>query len=342
MIKAITVSRWNFKQVLLLIFSSVLLVTGSTLLWRQVKPPAQNAAITPDANAIVVNQTKVQSDDLTAAFTADSVMRLGFQQSGKEIFNLLLAAYRDSNKEARNVLLYPKNPQESIMLPTPMGQRQNVWQLAAETIKQKAPKNALFLSWWDDSQRIHFLTGRETWLSKPGLPTFNSALWKNLQPSLLQASEQEQVSLQQMARWLTMDNELAIKEISKHFGTTKPIYLLVNNDLLMRLAEFVDYGGTRLVIHSKMVSVSDNLHNDISRIKRLAQEEGDGNYLVQKEGLAYHLWIIPKGTQAEKNSLLVRLLPFVDSLKQLPPNLSPTYLSAWGNYLSIYQLSTQK
>lgn len=338
----ITFSRWNFKRVLLLTFSSVLLVTGSTLLWQQVKPPTQDAAITPDINAIVVNQTKVQVDDLSAAFSAESILRLGFQQSGKDVFNLLLAAYRDSNMQARDVLLYPKNPQESVMLPTPMGQRQSVWQLAAETIKQKAPENALFLSWWDDSQRIHFLTGRETWLSKPGLPTFNSALWKNLQPSVLLASEQEQGSLQQMARWLTMDNDLAIKEISKHFGTTKPIYLLVTNDLLMRLAEFVDYGGTPLAIHSKMVPVSDNLHNDISRIKRWAQEEGDGNYLVQKEGLAYHLWIIPKGAQAEKNSLLVRLLPFIDSLKQLPPNLSPAYLSTWSNYLSIYQLSAQK
>jgi hydroxylamine oxidation protein HaoB len=106
----------------------------------------------------------------------------------------------------------------------------------------------------------------------------------------------------------------------------------------MRLGEMIDYGGTPLSLNSKTVPAHDNLHGDIAQIKQWAYEEGDGNYLVQKEGLTYHLWGIPKLSGAEKNSLIVRLLPFVDSLKKLPDGVQLVYQSNWGGYLSIYKI----
>jgi len=79
-------------------------------------------------------------------------------------------------------------------------------------------------------------------------------------------------------------------------------------------------------------------HGDIALIKQWANEEGDGNYLVQKEGLNYHLWGTPKLSGSEKKSLIVRLLPFVDSLKKLPEGVQLVYQSNWGGYLSIYKI----
>jgi hydroxylamine oxidation protein HaoB len=46
----------------------------------------------------------------------------------------------------------------------------------------------------------------------------------------------------------------------------------------------------------------------------------------------------PKGSAIENNSLLVRLLPFVDSLKKLPEHINLVYQSHWGGYLSIYKI----
>jgi hydroxylamine oxidation protein HaoB len=81
------------------------------------------------------------------------------------------------------------------------------------------------------------------------------------------------------------------------------------------------------------------LHSDIAKIKAWVFEEGDGNYLVQKEGLYYRVWSTSRQSGAEKNSLLVRLLPFVDSLKKLPDNVQLVYQSKWGSYLSVYNIT---
>jgi hydroxylamine oxidation protein HaoB len=59
---------------------------------------------------------------------------------------------------------------------------------------------------------------------------------------------------------------------------------------------------------------------------------------VQKEGLHYHVWATPKGSVTEKNTLLVRPLPFVDSLKKLPEHVNLVYQGHWGGYLSIYKI----
>lgn len=159
-----------------------------------------------------------------------------------------------------------------------------------------------------------------------------------MQGNLLLASDSERGQLSNMARWLTMDSEKALAEMRQMFGTSQPIYLLVTNDLLMRLGEMVDYGGTSLAFSSKAVQAHDNLHGDIAQIKQWAYEEGSGNYLVQKEGLNYHVWTTPKGSVTEDKALLVRLLPFVDSLKKLPEHVNLVYQSHWGGYLSVYRL----
>ncbi len=323
------------------VLSGALLITGSALLWQQSSQLLIDKTQHSREASLSVKQTEEQHPDINSAFKPESVKRLTFQDNSKDIFDFLLVNYRDADQQLRNALLFPKKSNESVMLPSPTGLRQSIWQTAAETIQQKAPQNALLLSWWDDGQRLHFLTGRETWLSKPGLATFSSPLWQHLQSQLNSTSEQENDRLTKMATWLTMDSEQALKEIRDSLGNSQPIYIMVNNDLLMRLAEMADYGGTPLTLTSRIVPVSSNMHGDISSIKQIAQEEGDGNYLVQKEGAAYRLWLTPKQSQKEKNTLLIRLLPFVDSLKQLPSNVQLVYQSHWGGYLSIYRINPE-
>ena len=328
---------WRLRKSLLLVFSCALLLAGSAQLIQQFRYAIASAS-EKKLTELSVRKNQAQKFDLQGAFPIDSLETYAIQRNDKDAFSLLLAQYQDSKGLKHSAVLFPKSQQETTTLPSPTGLRQAIWLEAAKAIRQNTSEDSLLLSWWDDGQRIHFLSGRNAWLSKPSAQTFISPLWKHLQDNLLLASESEREPLSKMARWLTMDSEKALAEIHQFFGHSHPIYLLVTNDLLMRLAEMADYGGTPLSFNSTTVPIRDNLHGDIAQIKRWAYEEGDGNYLVQKEGLYYHVWSTPKRLGPEKNSLLVRLLPFVDSLKKLPEGVNLVYQSNWGGYLSIYRI----
>lgn len=329
---------WRLKKYLLLLFSGALLLAGSAQLIQQFRFALDTESKPSKSSELTVRRTSEQKSELQGAFPIDSIDGYSIQRDGKEAFSLLLAHYKDSHSQPHRAVLFPKSQQDTDTLPSPTGLRQTIWLAAANAISQHTPVDSLMLSWWDDGQRIHFLSGRNAWLNKPSEETFISPVWKNLQDNLLPASNSEREHLTRMASWLTMDSEKALAEIRHFFGTSQPIYLLVTNDLLMRLTEMADYGGTPLSFISKTLPARDNLHGDIAQIKRWASDQGDSNYLVQKEGLYYHVWSTAKLSGAEKNSLLVRLLPFVDSLKKLPEGVQLVYQSHWGGYLSIYKI----
>ncbi|CAG7857082.1 hypothetical protein MCAMS1_01801 [biofilm metagenome] len=330
----------SLKKSLLIWLSAALLLSGGALLYPQIRV-ALMRGIPPGAQPpLTVSRLQGQPSDLQGAFAVDSVDKYVIKREGKEAFSLLLTHYKDGQQE-RRVLLFPKETQKAgSLLPKPMELRHTLWQEAAKAISQNTPQDALFLSWWDDGQRIHFLSGKDAWLKEPSKQTFNSLLWQPLQANMLLAADSETERLAVMARWLTMDCDQALAEIKQTFGATRPVYLLVTNDLLFRLAELADYGGSRLAFAANSFDTHDNLHGDIARIKQWAQEQGDGNYLVQKEGLRYHVWVPDNGPGNGKNALLVRILPFVNSLKKLPDGLKLVYQSHWGGYLAVYQLST--
>lgn len=324
----------TLKKSVLLLSSGVLLLAGSTLLIQQI----HTAFFDDTQTQLHVKFSQGLASDIQGHFPVDAVDEYTVQHNDKDAFSLLLAHYKDRDNQQHRAVLFPKSKQQTNLMPSSTELRQTIWQATAQAINQNTAEDALILSWWDDGQKIHFLSGRNAWLTKPAKETFISPLWKNLQDNMLLASDAEHEQLAKMAHWLTMDSDKALTEIRSFFGKSRPIYILVTNDLLMRLGEIIDYGGTPLSFNSKAVPAHDNLHGDIAQIKQWAYEEGDGNYLVQKEGLNYHTWVAPKFSQTEKNSLLVRLLPFVDSLKKLPDGVQLVYQSNWGGYLSIYKI----
>lgn len=328
------------KRGLLLLLSCALLITGGELVFQQSKfaflqaPTAQQSGSSLNLKII-----QGQYSDLQGAFPVGSVENLSFQREGKEAFSLLLASYKDKLNHDRRAILYPKDKMGAGLMPSPTGLRQSTWEDAVSAIRNNTTEDALFLGWWDDSQRIHFLGGRESWVSNPSAETFVSPFWKNFNDKLLAVIPSERERLISLARWLTMDCDKALTEMRAFFGSSQPIYILVTNDLVHRIGEMADYGGDTLTLTAKIFPVNDNLHGDIARIKQWAAEEGGGNYLVQKEGANYRVWIIPKNAVSTKNTLLIRLLPFVHSLKQLPDHTQLVYQSQWGGYLSIYKLN---
>ncbi|MGR9086460.1 MAG: hydroxylamine oxidation protein HaoB [Gammaproteobacteria bacterium] len=320
---------------LLMSLSIALLATGGTILYRQLPTPAarKNVIGTGD-DQLDVRHAAESPHRARGRFPAQSVERYSYSRSGRELFSLLLIRYQDGGGILQRAILFPRDARDIASSPT--GLRHDVWQSAADVMVRKAPEDALFLSWWDDGQRLHYLSGREAWLRQPSSPTFVGPVWTSLQHELPAASKESSWRLAQMARWLTMDGNEAIAEIGAHFAESRPVYLLVNNDLLLHLAEMAAYGGIELPLVSKNIPAGNDLHGDIARVKAWAVDAGDGSYLAQKEGSYYRVWTT---TDAKaKNSLLVRLLPFVDSLKQLPKGVSLVYQSHWGGFLSVYKI----
>lgn len=333
MIKTRALAR---TQVYLLLTSSVFLIIGSMLLfkpellsslWRhwQTKTPELQVTRTPATPPLP-----------TGKFVAQRLEQLQFSENHKTIFSLLLAHYLDQQNLPRSAILFPAASAEQA-LTSPTSIRQSIWQEAAQAISQHAAADALLLSWWDDGQRIHFLTGFEPWLSKPAEATFTGTIWPALRADLSLATAAESQRLQQMAGWLTMEAEQALSAMSAQLAQSRPVYLVLTNDLLLRLSELAAYGGSDLAFTSKHIPSGKDLHADIAQVQRWAEETGAGNYLVQKEGQYYRVWT-PANPQT-KQSLLVRLLPFVDSLKQLPKGVERVYQSGNGGYLSIYRVT---
>lgn len=329
------------KNSFLIVVSIALLLSGSALIIPQIKKIYYENEKTPQTNSSSVNVALLQgqASDLQGAFAVDSVDNYTIRRSGKDAFSLLLAHYKDSQNRERRALIYPKNKQETAALISPTGIRQTIWDEAALSIKQNMPDDAVILSWWDDGQRIHFLSGRDSWISKPSGETFKTPVWEHFKSNFLLADNEEKIRLVQLARWLTMDSDQALTEIRQTFGNAHPLYLLVTNDLLLRLGEIADYGSASLALTTASFQANDNLHGDIAKIREWAGDNGNGNYLVQKEGGGYHVWATPKDNESVKQMLLVRLLPFVDSLKKLPDGIQLVYQSHWGGYLSIYKLN---
>ncbi|MBL1264376.1 hydroxylamine oxidation protein HaoB [Candidatus Methylomicrobium oryzae] len=327
--------RRTLRKGFLSALSVALLATGGALLCRQwiesVGPKTESGQ---SETPLSVRRAPEPANAVQGHFPAQSVERHAFSQDGKALFDLLVARYADRDGARQSAVLFPKEAQA--LASTPTGMRYEVWQAAAEVIARKAPDEALFLSWWDDGQRLHFLTGKEAWLRKPGMKTFSNPVWQALKDTLPLASDEESRRSAQMARWLTLDSDKAIAEIAAHFGPSQPVYLLVDNDLLLHLAEFGAYGGAPLKLEAQNIPAGGDLHGDIARVKRWAGETGDGNYLAQKEGTYYRVWSTRDPNT--KNTLLVRLLPFVDSLKQLPEGVSLVYQSHWGGFLSVYKI----
>ncbi len=328
----------DIKKSTLTVLSGILLISGSALLIPQIKTAFSGIPPKAESSSLQIAVLQGQLSDLQGAYKVDSVDNIVFRRDGKDAFNFLLAHYQDSQNQERRALLYPKSKAELGVIIEPMAIRQTIWSEAGTTIRRHTEKDAIILSWWDDGQRIHFLSDRDVWVSKPADETFKTPLLQQLQAKFLPASEDDLNRLQQMARWLTMDARLALKAIRETFGSSRPVYLVVTNDLLMRLGELADYGGNRMAFHSATFPAQNNLHADIANIRQWADEHGNGNYLVQKEGTGYRVWTIPMESKSNQQTLLVRLLPFVASLKALPEGVQLVYQSHWGSYLSVYKI----
>ena len=262
---------------------------------------------------------------------------IGRDGEGSVILNVV--DYRDDQGEVERAIVFPAadgtvagshSSQGDVQL------RHDLWKAAADAILAHTGEDALFASWWDNSQRIRFMTGRRTWLRSPVAEGFSDDQPRRFWEEIAGGFARDEKFLRQWARWLTMDAEAALAEMSAAMPKGQPVYFLICLDDLARLSEIESLSGVKLPFEVRLFPPSGDVHAQIGGVKRWANEKANGAYLVQQlPGGAVRAWRIT--TDEGVKTLLARLLPFTTSLARPLENQALVYQSGWGAYLSIYQ-----
>lgn len=260
--------------------------------------------------------------------------RLGVAQ-GLDV-PLSVIEYRNEDGRIENVTLYPHSKESSsVDVSNP---RMSLWSNVAQAISTHASSNALYLTWWDNAQRIHFLTGEATWPRLPAAESLSNLPWSDFWKRAAGGISEDPEPARKLAHWLTMDAELALQAIRADKTLSKNIYLLTCVDDLARLGEIERLAGVSIPLEVRYFPAGEDLHAQIKEVRRWASETSEGaNYLVQPVvGGGVRAWRVTRSEGS--NLLLTRLLPFSKSLENPLEGVRLVYQSHWGAYISIHEL----
>ncbi len=316
-------------RLLLAVLAIALPLAGGLLLYTSFQPAPP---------AISINKVVVSDPTLSTHFQLASIHQWQIQKNAAK-FNLNVAAYVDDSGTHRQAIVFlpPLTMQAPALSQNDL--RYKVWSQASTLINQHVPADSLFLSWWDNAQRLHLFTGHSHWVDRPVAELYTDEddrqLWSEISNGL---SKNPQTG-KQLAQWLAMDAAQAIKEIKATLAENQhAAYLLVSVDDLARIQEIEQISGKKFALASQVFYQGDNIHSQIARVKQWARQPGDGSYLLQPlPGIGVRAWK-PLDKQTE-NSLLIRLLPFTHALETPLPEIHRVFKSEWGGYISVFQLT---
>ncbi len=293
-------------------------------------------SFTPAPPAYSISTSPLAEVPLDTAFEISQLQQFDINQSGAQ-FSLNVARYQDNSGESRRAIVY-RPPTTNI---TPIlnldDLRYQIWSQAFHAIQQHVKPTSLLISWWDNAQRLHLFTGVNTWSDRPIAELYAVAETRKLWQDVSGGFAKNDANIKQLARWLTMDAEQALQEIKATTDDHKQVYLLLSADDLARIQEIEQASGTSLALESQVFYHGDNIHSQIARVKQWARETGTGSYLLQPlPGVGVRAW--RSVDQLTQNSLLVRLLPFTQSLQEPLAGVNKVFQSEWGGYISIFAI----
>ena len=284
----------------------------------------------------VKNQVTPEDLGFSSHFPAERLTRYRLGKAQDLDIPLSVIDYRNEENQLEKVTVYPETkPATAVRSANP---RMSLWSKVAEAISKHASPDALYITWWDNAQRIHFLTGEATWPRRPAAESFAglplAAFWQEAAGGLAV----DTAPVRQLAQWLTMDADLALQAIRSDPNLSRMPYLLACVDDLARLGEIERLSGVSIPLEVRYFPSGEDLHGQIKEVRRWASETGSGaNYLVQPVvGGGVRAWRVtrPEGS----NLLLIRLLPFSKSLESPLEGLRLVYQSHWGAYISLYEV----
>ena len=280
--------------------------------------------------------------DLDSAFKINDIKQYTIQIAEGMEYQLSVAQYSDEFDVSRNAIIYlppdgDGEDKEGSSLEQPEVFRYEKWQASASAINQYTSSDSTFISFWDNAQRIHLLTGRNSWSYLPAQEAYETTeqlrLWEQVAAGLDNTGHSKL-----FAEYLLMDGEQALNKLEAEELNGSEHYLFISTDDLAHVQEIAYLNQTGLPLETRLFPANADLHNSISQVKDWAREgEGTGSYLVQSlSEQTIRAWRITD--KAFENSLLVRLLPFSTSLDKPLERLRLVYQSDWGGYISIYQI----
>lgn len=275
------------------------------------------------------------SADVGGRYPIDKLIRYRISWDEAARVNLSVAKYHDDRGRPYTAIIFPSTAESKLNHEDNL--RRDLWRNASESILSHAPDEAMFVSWWDNSQRIRFLAGRQSWAELPVAEAFANSEQRGFWAEAGGGLDSDNTRLKKLARWLSMDAATALAEMKQEFPENQPVYLLVCLDDLARLSEIETLTGVRFPLEARVFPGEDGLHAQIAEVRHWAAEKGTGSYLVQRLSTgSVRAWRI--GSEAGARMLLARLLPFTGSMIDPPDGFELVYQSAWGGYLSIYRL----
>ncbi len=310
-------------------------ITNNTIHTAEAKTPLFTIDPLTDANQLsAISATSIYSID------AIDTYRISFVEDASHV--LTVARYHDHSGKRKQAIVYlpaHTDDDEKILPDSDKAAhfRYEKWLSATEAIKEHTDELALFLSYWDNGQRIDLFTGREAWVMRPDPQAYQNAderkLWATIAGGIDTNGKSKKYS-----HYLLQDFDTAITSISSDLRADRDVYLLVSTDDLLHIQEIAALSERGLPLETRLFVADGDVHNNASRIKEWAREDGaTGSYLVQPvSGQFFRAWRITDKTFEDK--LLIRLLPFTSSLDKPLNNVKLVYQSDWGAYLSIYQL----
>ncbi len=330
--------RGDFKQWALLAIGGALLMAGSLLMLSGVVD-----LFAGNHRLVYEKQSQIRAGApgfprLTSHYLAEAISRYAIGHEDSGAFILHAADYRDERNVPHRATLYlaDADPPSANDRSALARLRHDLWQATMEAIRRHADEDALFLAWWDNGQRIHFFTGREPWAWAPVADAYAEADQRALWGEVGGGFAADEQPLRLWARWLSMDADRALEEMSERLSRDRAVYVLVSLDDLARLAEMERLSGTRLPFETRTFPSGKPIHGSIAQVKRWANEKGGGSYLVQQlPGAGIRAWRIT--TREGEKTLLARLLPFTGSLAEPLKPMSLVYRSTWAGYLSVYR-----
>lgn len=287
-------------------------------------------------NILQKNSGEPDFPAIATPYSIERWSRYAVNQGKSIALTLDSVQYRKNADEPRQAIVYLPDQAVGQTSPEIKTLRRDLWTDAAQAITQHTDQNTLFLSWWDNSQRIDLFTGRPTWTRAPLAEAFEHADEQALWRQLAGPFDQNEAPLRRLASWLATDARQARQDMAAALPQDQPIYILVCVDDLARIGEIEKLSGKKLGFEARLFPQAADIHSQISEVKRWASENATGSYLVQTvPGQGVRAWRITDSTT--ENTLLAKLLPFTSSLANPPEKLETVYQSNWGAYLIIYR-----
>ncbi len=253
------------------------------------------------------------------------------------LFDLTVAQYLDVDGKPRQAIICPAHHTVNAPVMSQNDLRARAWEQVSEALGQHSNEQRVFLTWWDNAQRLDLMTGQPVWIKQPVSAMFINKDEQYLWSSIAGGFDENYNRVKQLADWLLMDADQAIDNISKVVESGLSPYLLLSIDDLARLQELENLTEKKLAIESRVFYTSENIHTMITKVKQWAKADGTGNYLLQPmPGVGVRAWRILD--QTSEKTLFVRLLPFTHSLEQPLSQVEQVFQSEWGGYISIFKL----